>query len=131
LRLDSFTKLLSALRQQAEFGQGYGRNELSPRSSPTVALIRNRPSSGQRHVPIAEFNCETSAGLAPAESLRSDTCRLYGRCPPVDLVLEKTGEILRAAPLRSDNLDTETLESLTNSPIIQSRDGGCMELLHD
>jgi hypothetical protein len=60
--------------------------------------------------------CETvgQAGVsALATSLCSDTGPLYGRSPLVDLVLEKTGEIFRAAPLRSDDLDTETLEPLT------------------
>ena len=67
--------------------------------------------------PIAtRAGCETvgQAGVsALATSLRSDTGPLYGRSPLVDLVLEKTGEIFRAAPLRSDDLDTETLEPLT------------------
>ena len=52
LQLDSFAKLLSALPQQADFGQGDGWNDLSPRSSLSRGTDQKRPSGGGHHVPI-------------------------------------------------------------------------------
>jgi hypothetical protein len=62
-------------------------------------------------------------------SIRSDAARLDWGSPFRDVVLEKAGEIFRAAPLRSDGLDTETMQPVAERPCIQRRDRRPVELL--
>src|SRR5262245_10935719 len=49
-------------------------------------------------------------GETPPDSIHRDAARLDRNGPFRDVVLEKASEIVRAAPLRSDDLDTEAAQ---------------------